>query len=229
MRINTSYSFAKKEYNKYKKYELKRQINTKERALIVRLDGKSITKTFKSKNKCFDLRLYETMYKVSEDIIKFFPHIIRTYSFKDEISIQIDYDNFKDDAYYSNREEKLLSTLAGYISSLFNLHVQGKNVEEIYTFDARIIYLPKELLDSYFNARQSFATCAFFERLFSFYKLDSRNKKNWNLHYLVEHNDKIDNNDLKEYLCFGVSGSKKDGKWVVSPERSKDIEKIWIK
>lgn len=218
-RINTSYKYALDKYNKIKKYELKSNIESNDNAVIVRLDGKGMTKSFKPEDKCFDLRFYNTMHRISEDIIKYFPYTIKTYSYKDEISIQIDYDKFKYDKEYDNRQEKLLSILSGYVSSLFNKYINDKN---IYSFDARIIIIPKELVDDYFQARKDFATYAYLERMFDYYKIET-DKNKFNLNYLLKQKDKIKKEDLYEYICFGITGRYIEGNWIVAPKTNKVI------
>ena len=110
-----------------------------------------------------------------------------TYSYKDEISIHLNYDKFKSDKEYDNRQEKLLSILSGYVSSLFNKYINDKNT---YSFDARIIIIPKELVDNYFQARKDFATYAYLERIFDYYKVET-DKNKFNLSYLLKQRNKI--------------------------------------
>ena len=217
-KVNTSYKRASELNKHFEQFEIKHEIEPNDRTIIVRLDGHDLTKVFKQ-NECFDRRLYDTMYKISNNIIKYFSYIVRTYSFKDEISIQIDYAKLSKDKYYGNKEEKLLSILSGYVSSMFNKY---NNIDDIYSFDARILYLPNDLVDSYFKARESFSTYSYLECIYNYYKLEGYKEKHFSIRKVLDHED-IKQKDLKEYLCYGVSGKFDGDKWKVSPKQSKRI------
>lgn len=219
--INKSYNYAYNESKEFEKYEVIHSVDSSDKAVIVRLDGHSITKTFKSNEDCFDLSLYRTMYKISANIIQYFPYIIRSYSFKDEISILVDYKNFLKDEYYKNRQEKLISILAGYVSSMFNLYLKNDS-NGLFSFDARILYMPNELVKRYFRNRMNFSTYGYFERISNFYNLHENGKICFDIEKLI--NDKnIKKCDLKEYICWGISGRFKGNTWVVTPDQNKKI------
>ena len=219
--INKSYNYAYNESKEFEKYEVIHSVDSSDKAVIVRLDGHSITKTFKSNEDCFDLSLYRTMYKISENIIQYFPYIIRSYSFKDEISILVDYKKFLKDEYYKNRQEKLISILAGYVSSMFNLYLKNDS-NGLFSFDARIVYIPNELVKRYFRNRMSFSTYGYFERISSFYKIQENGKICFDIEKILN-NKRIKECDLKEYICYGISGNYKKEKWAVTPNINKKI------
>ena len=103
MKINSSYFYARNINKKFNKYEITHNIDNN-KSIIVRLDGHNLSKLFKTDKKCFNKRIYDIMYNINKNIINYFPYIIRAYSFKDEISILIDYDEFKNNNYYKNRK-----------------------------------------------------------------------------------------------------------------------------
>lgn len=223
-KVNTSYSHAIKGYKRFEEKELFHLLSPSGRTVIVRLDGHNITSSFKPTKKCFDYRLYDAMYYIVENIRSYFPYILRVYSFKDEISIVLDYESFKKDKYYTNRQEKILSILSGYVSSLFNKFINGNT---LYSFDARIIYVKKNEIEEYINARKAFSTCAYFDRIFSFYNLNGNgsNKRNYNFTYLLKQKQ-IEPDDLKACLCFGIEGFWNHGEWIINPRKEEIIQKI---
>ena len=221
MKINSSYFYARNINKKFNKYEITHNIDNN-KSIIVRLDGHNLSKLFKTDKKCFNKRIYDIMYNISKNIINYFPYIIRTYSFKDEISILIDYDKFKNNKYYKNREEKILSILSSYVSSMFNIY--NNNNDNIYSFDARLISLENNEVDSYFKARKAYATYTYFDRLSSFYNIKHETKGVYNIHHILKQGI-IKDEDLYEYICFGVEGMFIDDKWILTPDRKSKLNR----
>ena len=134
-------------------------------AIIVRLDGKGLTRRFRT-NELSNEELKTAMEYVVREIekhclIKF------AYSTSDEVSLLIknEYINEKE---VRNRLEKLLTYLSGYVSSLFTISLYGNNStteKEAVSFDARAIIIEKNRIRKYFLCRQQFAIWQFIEKV----------------------------------------------------------------
>ena len=201
--VNYCHGYAKQQDNKINKYEKSDLVDLPEtHELIIRLDGKGITKHFKSKLELFSVAFHCAMRRTVAAIQKYFPYIRFIYSAKDELSILIDRRIFQDDDYLSEskqiRVEKILPIIAGYVSAIFSQYIPQclKKIEnEFFSFDARAIVVPKEKLMDYFHTRQAYAITAAVCRMSSFYKLPIKYPA------YNEFNNYIRKNDVKIQSC----------------------------
>ncbi len=159
-----SYKKAINAYNKeFKNKELSKVIPLESNEeIIVRLDGKNLSKCFSisNENKNY-LVFYDAIRFVMSEIIKYFQFICIAYSFKDEISFLINKKKIKTNS-EMKREQKILSLLSGAVSSLFTQYMNLTcNSKSIYYFDARIILVEKDNIFDYFECRNDLSIRAF--------------------------------------------------------------------
>ena len=165
-KIVNSHSIAMQQYLPFIKME-KRYYLPKlgdSETIIVRLDGKGMTKKF-LRNNLISESHFSAMKQMMQGIVKHCPYITFAYSTNDEVSFVI-----KDNAITSNqierRAEKLLSYLSGFVSSLYTLGISDKTEKRAYSFDSRaIIVNNSEALKHYYCLRQKIAIGYFIEKL----------------------------------------------------------------
>lgn len=147
-------------------------VNNK-KEIVIRLDGKSMSKYFSDDKKIFNDYFYKGMKYTIEQVTKEFRFIKFVYSFKDEISLLIDVNTVKNDKVFS-RYEKLISLLSGYISAVFTNYINTNlNNKKIFYFDSRLIYLYSNKVIDYFNSRQDLSNRAFTDRIVSYFKTNN--------------------------------------------------------
>lgn len=225
-----SYWYAKRNYEKLQKYELITTLPLikEDECLIVRLDGKGLTSRFKSNNELFLSDFHLAMKRVLENVKKYCSYVEFAYSFKDEISFLINKDFIQKHKDYKNRIEKILPIISGYVSAMFSQYISKrlKNIQaEAFSFDARIIIIPKEKLKDYFHSRQSFAMAAFMDRLCSYYSLSVGKRTVANVKTALKNRNK-NWYDFPQYVCRGYVGFGKE-KWKV--ETASDFAQKWEK
>ncbi len=225
-----SYGYAKNIYKKMEKYEISNKFPAlkENECLIVRLDGKGLTSRFKDKDKLFLSDFHLAMRRVMENIKKYCSYIKFAYSFKDEISLLLNQDFILNNKNYDNRVEKVLPILSGYVSAMFSQYITKRLKDfptESFSFDARIIILPKESLQNYFHSRQSFAMAAFADRICSFYGLSIETRTVCIVKTVLKEKG-LDWNSFPQYVCSGYVGYSKE-KWVV--ETASDFSQKWDK
>lgn len=225
-----SYGYAKSTYGKLEKYEISTELPVvkDDECVIVRLDGKGLTSRFKDDNELFLSDFHLAMKRVLENIKKYCSFVDFAYSFKDEISFLVNKDFIKKNKHYGNRMEKILPIISGYVSAMFSQYISKglKRFEiEAFSFDARIIILPKDKVKDYFHSRQAFAMAAFMDRLCSFYQLSV--EKRTVAYVKTALKDKgMDWNNFPQYVCSGYVGFGKE-KWEV--ETASDFAQKWEK
>ena len=151
----TSHQIAVKRYNRFKRKEVSHFLPKigEFSTVIVRLDGKGLTKKFLRKT-MFDEKHFIAMKKMLESIVEYFPYISYAYSVNDEVSFVIKKEKLSSQK-IDNRLEKLLSYLAGFVSSLYTLNRNDEGKKTAFSFDARLLVLnEKAVVDSYFLSRQ---------------------------------------------------------------------------
>ena len=228
--INYNYGYALSKNKKLLEYEKSNQIDniTEEDALMVRLDGKGLTKRFKTEDKLYLQEFHLAMRRVIENIRKYCSFITFAYSFKDEITFVLSKQYVESDKNYNNRTEKILSILSGYVSAMFSQYISPKLKEfktEVFAFDARLIIIPKEKVNDYFHARQSFAMSAFIDRLCAFKHIETTHSYKAVVKYLESVNESWDN--YPQYICSGYVGYNNENKWIV--ETASDFHQKWFK
>lgn len=152
-----SYKRVKTDYSSFKKKEIMHKIHLeKDQVLLVRLDGKGITKSFKSDG-FYTEDLSKIMRYVMNEIQKYGNAIDWAYCVDDEISLLVKRDYLKTKN-INDRFEKVLTYLSGYVSSLFTIG-SYKETKEMKTtaFDARAIIINKNRIRGYLIARQHFS------------------------------------------------------------------------
>lgn len=228
---NYSYWYAKSTYEKLEHYEVSMQVPTvkAEESIIVRLDGKGLTARFKSDTDLFIPEFHLAMKITMENIKKYCPYVKFAYSFKDEISLLLDKEQVENNKDFKNRIEKVLPILSGYISSMFSQYIPKKlkaSPCEAFTFDARIIIIPKEQLKDYFHSRQAFAMSGLIERICSFKHLNISSRTFINVKKALK--DVGDDwFNYPQYVSSGYVGRYENGKWVV--DTASDFMQKWYK
>ena len=225
-----SYGYAKCTYEKLEKYEINTLLPSMQEneCLIVRLDGKGLTSRFKEEGKLFLSDFHLAMRRILENIKKYCQFVEFAYSFKDEISFLLNKNFIKDNKSYSNRVEKILSIISGYVSAMFSQYISKKlktNQTESFAFDARIIILTEDKLKDYFHSRQSFAMAGFMDRLCSFYNLSVEKRTVVNVKKILKERG-MDWNSFPQYVCSGYVAFW-DEKWKV--ETASDFYQKWGK
>lgn len=226
--INYSYRYAIDNYEKLKRYELTSQIPAiaDNDCIIIRLDGKGLTSRFKDNEHLFISDFHLAMKRILENIRKYCPEVLFSYSFKDEISLLINEKAISEP--YQNRIEKMLPIISGYVSAMFSQFISKKLKRiptEAFSFDARLIIIPKEQLKDYFHARQAFAMSGFIDRICSFKGLSCSRSLQSVKNELRKNNEDWDS--YPQYVCSGYVGFEKDGKWRV--ETASDFHQKWDK
>ena len=225
-----SYGYAKATYESLEQYETTTTIPQikEDECLIVRLDGKGVTSRFKDDKELFLSDFHLAMKRVLENIKKYCSFVLFAYSFKDEISFLLNKDFIQQDKDYENRIEKILPIISGYVSAMFSQYISKKLKNfstEAFTFDARIIVLPKNKLKDYFHSRQAFAMAAFMDRLCSFYHLEIEKRTVAYVKTVLKEKG-MNWNEFPQYVCSGYVGLEK-GKWKV--ETASDFYQKWEK
>lgn len=172
----------KQAINKYKLFKNDEKIfdlsNVKSsECIVIRLDGKGLSKRFKSRHEIFLSDFYDSMKFIVSNIKTYCQFVDFAYSFNDEISFLINKEYIRNDKFYSNRLEKMLSILSGYVSAIFSQKIDTKlkkYYNESFSFDARVIIFPKCKIKEYFISRQYFAISSFIDRLYFFIMLQKK-------------------------------------------------------
>lgn len=216
----------KQAINKYKLFKNDEKIfdfsniNLNE-CIVVRLDGKGLSKRFKNKNEIFLFDFYDAMNFIVTNIKTYCEFVDFAYSFNDEISFLINKDYIRNNKFYSNRLEKLISILSGYVSAIFSQKIDiklKKYCNESFSFDARVIIFPKHKAKEYFISRQYFAISSFIDRLYFFYKVTKHSRTIANIKKILNENN-IEFNETLHYICFGIVAFEKTKKWTVETAR----------
>lgn len=210
-----SYKSVLYHYNKkYKKGEIIHSLLKD--SYVIRLDGKGMTKSFKTGHE-FQKEYYEAMKIVLEKLPHYFPYISFAYTTSDEISILPNFQKLNDDKWYKQRQEKLLTIISSYLSSLFNQNIK-KEKPDLFAFDARLIRINNNDYINYFKSRQSFSFCSFFD-----FDESKENKKITN-RKLSDLKKLLSKNYYKDYsyVCYGYNAFYLNSEWKV--EIAKDIK-----
>ena len=208
------YSFhnVMKKHNFFKKKEIQSIIPLIEddEVLIVRLDGKGLTKQFCA-TKIYDETLFCSMKYVLTEIGEYIP-IIFAYVANDEISIIID-KSYISTKSIGNRIEKLLTYVSGYVSSLFTIEMSKHiRLKQPFAFDARILILKRNLLNDYFVCRQKCSIWHFIEKVCNFHHIKKDGTIESIKNRINESRDNWDN--YPKYVIYGYIGHKNEsGKW----------------
>lgn len=221
-----SHSIAMQQYLPFTKME-KRYYLPKlgdSETIIVRLDGKGMTKKF-LRNNLISESHFSAMKQMMQNIVKHCPYIAFAYSTNDEVSFVI-----KDNAITSNqierRAEKLLSYLSGFVSSLYSLSISDKTEKRAYSFDSRaIIVKDSETLKNYYCLRQKIAIGYFIEKLCTKNNLP---QKEYTIDKIKEALRSKDNSwdDYPPYVPWGYVGFYNNtNTWIV--EIAKSFETDW--
>ena len=191
--------------------------------IIVRLDGKGLTKKFLRGNLVSDSH-FAAMQQMLHDIVRYCPYIVFAYSANDEVSFII-----KNTTIASNqigrRAEKLLSYLSGFVSSLYTININNKGEKRAFSFDSRAIIINDCKLKSYFCSRQSISVGYFIEKLCKKNKLPQKVYSIDKIKSdLKSKNDNWDN--YPHYFPYGYVGFYDDtNTWIV--EEAKSFEADW--
>jgi len=220
-----SHDDAIKRYKKIKKKEWTNRLPKIEPSgfIIVRLDGKGLTKKFLRKKLVADEH-FLAMKQVLAQIVKYCPYIEFAYSSNDEISFIINNSQLNSNV-IKCKTEKLLSYLSGFVSSLYTIYINTTGKQQAYSFDARLIPVSKDLLKEYFCCRQQIAIGYFIEKLCTHNKLE---KKAYTLHQIDSALHSVGDNwaNYPEYIPYGFIGHY-DEKRVWQVEVAKDFEMHW--
>lgn len=231
MMPNYSYGYAKSLYEKLEQYKVSMQVPSvkTDESIIVRLDGKGLTARFKSDTDLFVPEFHLAMKITMENIKKYCPYVRFAYSFKDEISLLLDKEQIEKNDDFQNRIEKVLPILSGYISSMFSQYINKKLKHspcEAFTFDARIIIIPKTQLKDYFHSRQAFAMSGFIDRICSFKHLTPYSRTFNNVKQALKAIGD-DWANYPQYVCSGYVGRYEKDKWTV--DTASDFMQKWYK
>ena len=206
--IKKNYDTNFKAYESIKYLDIKNDIG-----LIIRLDGKDLTSLLKKRNKndICNLNFVKTMKNVLEKIVTIVEYIKFAYAATDELSFELDYEKIPVDM---RRLEKLISLISGYVSSMFSIEMQKiTNEIKYYSFDARLLILPKNKIKDYFYLRQCFCFSHFLD------VINSRNGKKITNEKLTLNEVKIKYNvnykNIEPYFIFGYVGYYKKRKWKI--------------
>ena len=223
-RNNQLYAYKKvlDGYSLFKNKEIKTEIPDIDdnSIIIVRLDGKGLTKKFKS-DELYNETFLSAMEYVHKEISKYCP-VIFTYGTSDEISLLFDLNYIKSKE-IEGRLEKLLTYLSGYVSSLFTIAMQCER-KEAYSFDARAIILDRNEIKEYFIKRQSFSIWRFIEKLCHKYNFDGHRFTIHDIDILLKGKGESWRN-FSNKVKYGFVGYYNQNKWEV--EESKDFCINW--
>ena len=198
-------------------------IDPKESLMIVRLDGKGLTKSSKTDD-IINEKFYATMAYVIESI-KDYAKIRFAYSCNDEISLLLEREHL-DDAKIENRLEKILTYLSGYVSSLFTIGWYNQTKElQVTSFDARAIIIKKNEVKNYFLGRQRFSLQHFIEKLSYYYHFEKKGYTIEGIDNLLKTVNKKWNGFPKK-VSYGMIGYYNNTEWAV--EDANDFEKVGV-
>lgn len=212
-----SYKKAIENYNS--KFETKEYFNyinsfSKNSEIIIRLDGKNMSKQFGDDTKIFNENFYNVMYKIISNIFNKFKFINVAYTFKDEISILIDRKNVENDKIY-NRYEKIISLVTGYISALFTKEIcKLTNNYDAFYFDARFILIDKDEIQDYFISRYNLSIRAFVDKVESHFELKHNNVFDFETLKQLLANHNLNYSEISKYI-YGYIGYKEKSQWIV--------------
>lgn len=219
-----TYNGAVFSYSHFKGKEINTTLNLREEseALIVRLDGKGLTKRFRT-DKAYNPEFQSAMEYVIKEIANHC-QILFAYSTSDELSLLVNLEYIKNKE-INNRLEKLLTYLSGFVSSLFTigLHNSSERVETV-SFDARAIIIEQKEIKKYFLCRQWFSVWKFMEKLCSIHNFEKHG-------YTIQHFDdklKTKGDSWANYpnsVPYGVVGFYNNNEWIT--HSAKDFETEW--
>ena len=188
--------------------------------IIVRLDGKGLTKQSK-KDDAINEKFYSTMGYVMREIEKY-AKIRFAYSCNDEISLLLEREHL-DEREIENRLEKVLTYLSGYVSSLFTIEWYNQTREmKVTSFDARALIIDIREVKNYFLSRQRFSIQHFIEYLCNHYQFAG---KDYTIKGIDTYLKTVGRswNSFPTNISYGIIGYHDEGKWVV--KEASDFEK----
>ena len=217
-----SYKRVLKDYSLIKENEIMimLDIDYNKSLIIVRLDGKRLTKQSK-KDDTINENFYSAMAYVMREIEKY-AKIRFAYSCNDEISLLLERE-YLDDGKIKNRLEKVLTYLSGYVSSLFTIGWYNQTKEKkVTSFDARALIIKKEEVKEYFVSRQRFSIQHFIEYLCNHYQFTG---KDYTINGIDTYLKTVDRswNSFPKEVSYGILGYHDEGKWIV--KEASDFEK----
>ena len=217
-----SYKHVVNGYSSIKKNEIMTMLDIDHSTslMIVRLDGKGLTKQSKADG-VINEKFYSTMGYVMREIEKY-AKIRFAYSCNDEISLLLEKE-YLDERKIENRLEKVLTYLSGYVSSLFTIEWYNQTQEmKVTSFDARALIIDKREVKNYFLSRQRFSIQHFIEYLCNHYQFAG---KDYTIKGIDTYLKTVGRswNSFPKIISYGIIGYHDEGKWVV--KEASDFEK----
>jgi tRNA(His) 5'-end guanylyltransferase len=114
--------------------------------ICIRLDGRSFSRWTKGLGRPYDARLHDLMVAVTRGLVEETNASIG-YTQSDEISLVLYSDDHKSQVYFDGRIQKIVSSLSGFASALFNAMLgdylpEKSNTGSLATFDCRAWTVP---------------------------------------------------------------------------------------